>query len=282
MIMKNADFLVLLTANANKTSRIRVYKGPWKTSAAFLIEDEITNQIGRIVGFLQAKLNEFCKSDQMLLIYNFQPVGKITHPGYCSLQMVIKPLAEKDQTDKNQGIPIEIIVDGNTGRLMNSSKLLVEWELIEEAFLVNQGLEPPKEYGNYKLFQALTSFLTITSYKPLDVAEIFSGKYNDSEALQKGHVFDGFIEACHFLNDRKELGKYVAELACSREDIESIKRQGLSKTIIKIIQYPEQKAIVTTNPEALSKEARIEEEVQRLNEALAEESEIHRQKRYIR
>lgn len=231
--MKNSDFLMALLANCNQTDRIRACTKDrkWRGSGAFAVDDKITKNIGAIVSFLDQNLRNFCADNEMLLIYNFQSAN-IDH--YVSLQAIKKPKEEIDNTDDNSGKPIEIIINGETGEVMNPNQCWLNLGITNKENLAAEG-ESAIIYGNFKKYFPLVYFATFAStsdYTTINTQDIFDGKYNQSDAIQKGEVFLTFAEAYDELKNVPWKGKYIIEFAREKQKQEQEHTEDLKKKYI--------------------------------------------------
>lgn len=119
--MRAEEFRKLLVKHTETTANVCAYKN-WDHSKVDKVNDAITAQIGQIVAFLQAKVEEglFCKKDECLMVYNFQPVCVRDDLYLCSLDMMIKPLNGTDAL-KNKGLPLTLVINGGTGEIGNAA-----------------------------------------------------------------------------------------------------------------------------------------------------------------
>jgi len=151
--MEKKEFRDLLARCAETTQNIRVFND-WRYSGVYRVSDEITAKIDCLVTLLQAKVDEgyFCKKDEYLLIYNFQPLFMSDETCLCSLDMVIKPLKEINELGNNNGKPLQLVVNGTTGEVGNNAYGLAvimdeATEEVEEELEIEG--EKPFVYGNY-------------------------------------------------------------------------------------------------------------------------------------
>ena len=78
------EFQQLCSQYTKSTANIRTFSGHWSSGVAN-VPGELRNEVGRIVSFLQDKVNKqgkinnelFCTKDQCLMIYNFQAWSSI-------------------------------------------------------------------------------------------------------------------------------------------------------------------------------------------------------------
>ena len=269
--MNNADFVTLLTANANKTKNVRIYNDDWKGCTADRAPDSFTNKIGKVVALLQAKVQEgiICKPDQCLLLYNFQVVFKHQDHNYYSLEMVIKPISDVGNTKNKIGIPFQVCIDEKTGEVMNLAKVLVEVSELEadlsQAELSKQCLDYPRSYGNYNLYKALCSFVAIANYRNLRIRDIFEGAYDFSSDFKQARVYDSYTEAIEYLKNKGDaILKIIEELPYPKEDFPTIQAKGFSKEAVKIIDISHDKVEETHVRAVQIKEANIDDELDRL------------------
>ena len=275
--MKTAEFLALITANTNKTNRIRTYAGPWHTGVNRL-PDSFTTQIGHVIALLQTQIDKdlLCKQDEFLMIYDFSPLlmNSDNQQLYCGLSMVIKPIAEIQNTKDNRGKPLHLIINGNTGEVMNQTKGLIQMNMMDETDIKDMELEEPISYGYYQDNLAVCGFIALASHQLLSDAifqKLFNSKLDQSNLLQEAKGFDSFIEARDYLVGIEMPGQYVGELVCPKEQLPYLKQQGnLGKSIIKIIDFKDKNIEITPDPSIQHKEDSVEDEISRLHEAMTE------------
>src|SRR6185312_6362660 len=105
--MKSTEFLVMATANANKTKNLRVYLGAWSLGVS-RVPDKISGKIGRIFALIQAQIDQgrFCnKESEHLLLYKFQPQCLSGEAMYYEIDMLKRPLAKANDTKEELGEP---------------------------------------------------------------------------------------------------------------------------------------------------------------------------------
>lgn len=179
--MKNTEFIALLVAHANKTTHIRAYSGKWHISAN-RIPDEITTKIGYILTLIQNKITQrqLIKPEQGLLIYNFESLffeNASTH--FYSLNMLIKPLSELNDTTKDMGKPLQLVINEKTAEILNTTKYLLDAGYLTPDEVAAEELEPPISYGNYGKYSPLCKFIAMRHYQPIDnINNIFEEKYH--------------------------------------------------------------------------------------------------------
>lgn len=267
--MKNAEFLVILAANANKTKNLRGCVSPWPPSIS-RVPDEISKEFGRIIALIQAKINEghLCNKDaECLLLYNFQPIHFGKDTTYYSLDALRKPLNEITKIHEKIGEPIQLAINGKTGEIINNSKLMVEMELATSQEIADEGLEVPKSYGTYHDYQAPCTFFPVQSDSPLSAEELFKGVYDKSPAIQESKASENLSAALDLLAKSKAAGRYLLELPFPTSEIPLLKERGLGKEVIKFIDYTTHTLVVNCDPVILAKEKPIEDELTRFKMA---------------
>jgi hypothetical protein len=246
--MKLSDFIELLIANTEKTNNIRTYTGTWYTGVC-RIPDAVTTKIGKLVALLQAQIEteQLCQPDEYLLIYNFQPNFLSDHIYYCSLNATVKPINELEQTQRNSGKLLQIILNATSGEVINNTQAMLEAELITDLEIKIEKLELPRKYGNYLNYRAPCSYVALASYRPIEnLSPLFSGNYNQSEFVQTSKAFNSLLEARHYLSEHNGLGKYIAEISGAQEDFAKIKEAGVHLHLIKVINFHNE--AITYNP----------------------------------
>ncbi|MCE3238440.1 MAG: domain S-box protein [Gammaproteobacteria bacterium] len=268
--MKSAEFLALIAANANKTKNLRSYFGPWPSSIN-RVPDEIAGKVGRIVAFVQAKINEghFCnKETEYLLIYNFQPLHLSKKDViYYSLDLLRKPTSRIKRVKEKIGEPMQLVIQGETGDVMNNSQFMVSVELATIEEIARDKLEPPTIYGNYTAYAAPCCFVTLLSDELLSAELLFDGGYDKSSMVQEGKAFENLMDARRMLAESQAVGRYIAEITDTEDEIPRLKKQGLCLETVKLMDYGANTVIVNTHPRVLFMETPIEDELSRLEEA---------------
>jgi len=160
----NSDFSVRLYANmlpnirvCTKSSRVNgVYHAPY----------HVLEKIEYIIGFIQSRINkgDFCKKNQFLLLYNFQPL-QADNSCFYSIDMMVKPILKIFETDIIKGQPLQLVVNVITGEVMNNTKCLIELGLGSQSQVSKQRLDPPKSYGSYHQYE-----------KNIDAAKLIKSK----------------------------------------------------------------------------------------------------------
>ncbi len=268
--MKSTEFLALIAANANKTKNLRSYFGSWPSSIN-RVPDNIAGKVGRVVAFVQAKINEghFCnKETEYLLIYNFQPLHlSQNNIIYYSLDLLRKPTSRIKRVKEKIGEPIQLVIQGETGDVMNNSQFMVEVELATVEEIARDKLEPPTIYGNYRVCPAPCCFVTLLSDEPLSAEGLFNGVYDESDTVQEGKAFENLLDARRLLAESQALGRYIAEITDTEDEIPRLKKQGLCLETVKLMDYGANTVIVNTHPRVLCMEEPIEDELSRLQDA---------------
>lgn len=264
--MTNKELIALLVANANKTQHIRAYSGKWHTGAN-RISDRVLTKIGYILKLLQDNISEgkLLKPNQCLLIYNFQPLTIGGEVDFYSLDMVIKPFSELNETAQKVGEPYQVVINGKTREVMNNSMYLVEADYMTPEEIAADDLEPSLVYGCYSDYSPECSFVAIASELSINnINDIFAGKYDKSRAIQNSRVFNSWTQAKDWLEARDTSYRYIAELPCCIEEFEERKLNGLGQSIIKVFDIKNNTITETPNKSTLGKEDLIDEQVNRM------------------
>jgi CheY-like chemotaxis protein len=268
--MKSPEFLAIIAANANKTKNLRSYFGAWPSSIN-RVPDEMAGKVGRLIAFIQAKINEghFCnKETEYLLIYNFQPLhlskNKII---YYSLDLLRKPTSRIKRVKEKIGEPMQLIIQGETGEIMNNSQFMLEVELATVEEMARDKLEPPIIYGNYTKYPAPCCFVALQSDEPLSAELLFKGFYDESSIVQEGQAFENLLDARRLLAESQAVGRYIAEITDTEEEMPRLRKQGLCLEAVKLMDYMANTVIVNTDPRVLLMEEPIEDELSRLEDA---------------
>jgi hypothetical protein len=273
--MRNKDFILLLTANADKTKHVRVFSGKWYTGAD-QIPESLARNIGRLTTLLDSQVKNGMLCDpqkEYLLIYNAQPSG-LCGDSQITIDMLRRSRALIDDVDDMTGTPVHLVVDVDTGVVTNSTSALLKAGLIGEHDVSHENLEPPAEYGRMHDHPATTTFVTLESPLTLDLDAIWSGAFDSKTGVQQlGRLtaFPSIADAFHHLQRKSSCPtRGVLELACPLEKVDEVLETGLSKTVVKVLTPNTRTVHVTNNEEARKKEAVIEVELQRLAEAYPE------------
>jgi CheY-like chemotaxis protein len=269
--MKSAEFLAIIAANANKTKNLRSYFGAWPSSIN-RIPDEMAGKFGRIVAFVQAKIDEghFCnKETEYLLIYNFQPLHLSQHNIiYYSLDLLRKPTSRIKRVKEKIGEPMQLVIHGETGDVMNNSQFMVDVGLATVEEIERDKLESPTLYGNYKTYPAPCCFVALLSDEPLIAEWLFNGTYDESRTVQEGKVFENLLDARRMLaKNPAVVGRYIAEITDTEEEVFHLKQQGLGLEAVKMMDYGANTVVVNANPRVFCMEEPIEDELSRLEDA---------------
>lgn len=96
-------------------------------------------RVGHIITLIQANINKgkiINRATESLLLYNFQPlpceqqkegeVGTL----YLTIDMMIKPIAQINDTHKLDGRPIQLVVEAVSGEVMNNSQAMLQLGLL--------------------------------------------------------------------------------------------------------------------------------------------------------
>ncbi|MCE3238584.1 MAG: hypothetical protein K0R24_1565, partial [Gammaproteobacteria bacterium] len=276
--MKSPEFLAIIAANANKTKNLRSYFGPWPSSIN-RVPDEIAGKFGRIVSFVQTKINEgyFCnKETEYLLIYNFQPLHLSPNKTiYYSLDLLRKPASRIKHVKEKIGEPMQLVIQGKTGEVMNNSQFMVDVELATVEEIARDKLEPPTLYGNYTMYPAPCCFVVLLSDELLSAELLFKGFYDESSIIQEGKVFENLLDARLMLAESQAVGRYIAEIAEAEEEIPRLKKQGLGLETVKLMDYATNTVMVNIAPRLLCKEEPVEDELSRLEDAFGMVEVLH-------
>eukprot|EP01113_Clastostelium_recurvatum_P001007 TRINITY_DN10430_c0_g1_i2.p1 TRINITY_DN10430_c0_g1~~TRINITY_DN10430_c0_g1_i2.p1 ORF type:complete len:294 (-),score=82.52 TRINITY_DN10430_c0_g1_i2:756-1637(-) len=275
-IMKNSEFIVLLTANTNKTNYLRTYSKHWP-SGARRVPDSMLFQIGRVISLLvsnpeQGKICPGCKDKkECLMVYNFQPLHSHQGELFCALDMVVKPIAEIDNTTDLIGRPLQLIINMHTTEVMNNSKGMKNMGMLDEQDIIeDEDLEPPVSYGFFKDYLTVGSFLAIGTNDKICSDDVFSGKLDHSELIQQCVSYDSFVEAREVMAAAGYQIHLIGEMNGPKENLPAAKLKGVSKLIVKIIDPLNPKVEVTPNPH-VEQEANVEDQVERLEESFKEQ-----------
>lgn len=266
--MKNAEFVALLTANTNKTKNLRTYTGKWTTGAA-RVPDKITTQIGHIVALLQNKIGEICNpTTEGLLVYNFQPILFHEDILYCSMDMLIRPLQDLDNTKSKIGMPVQVTISGTTHEVSNTTKGLLDIGLItpEEA----GEMDPPKIFGKFTDFQAICGFIAISCQNPLESDPLFYGELNNKDFVKSCTGHDSFVQAKQALADAVTPFQYIGELIYPKERLPELLNRGIGKYIIKVMNPKGQEIFLSPVVDTLNKEINAVDEIRLYDEAILE------------
>jgi len=277
-MIKNAEFIALLTANTNKTEYMRTFSKHWPTGAK-RVPEEVLFKIGCVVNLIIANLKEgkiwgkcMTKTD-CLMVYNFQPLQACNGELYCSIEMLEKPFSERNNTTSLVGHPLQLIINTTTTEVMNNAKGMLLMDMVDEQDLIDDvDLEQPLSFGFYKDYLTVASFLAIGSNENLGEEDIFSGKIDKSELIKNAKAYDCFVEAREALNAVGYKVHLIAELNLPKEGLESAKRLGISKYIIKVIDSldPKHTTVTETTNKEVKQEANVSEEVERLEMSFKE------------
>jgi len=270
--MKLAEFVALLCANANKTKNLRTYSGKWCSGAA-RVPDNISTQIGHVVALLQAKIDQICNAEKEgLLLYNFQPI-LYNHTGfYCSLDMLVRPLGDIDNTSLKHGIPVQVVINGHTKQVCNSTQGLLNSGVISPSELEDENMENPIVYGIYSDYQAISGFIAISCPEPLACDSLFIGKLDRHHLIWNCVAYDSFTEAKQALVSDEFPYQYIGELVHPKEMLQKILQVGIGHHIIKVMDLKKNSIVFNTDTQTLVKESNPETEVSLYNEAAMEVS----------
>jgi len=270
IVMKNADFVALLTANANKTQNIRVYSRVWP-SGARRIPTPILNRVGCIVSLVQNKVNEkvLCDPDtEGIIIYNFQPVMLTKECRYISIDMLRVPHQALEHTSELNGVPTHLVVDVTTSEVVNNTKSMLDLGLISEDDVISEAMEPPVIYGKYTDYQPMASFMAIATAAPLVPEHIFNGTLDTAEVTKEAPLFDTHLEAQNFLLSSTDKDKcpnqLIAEISSPKEHKEKVLREGLSSYAVKTFTADLMDVHGTSRPNTRVQEHNQEDEVHML------------------
>jgi len=266
--MKNAELIALLIANTNKTRNLRTYGNKW-FSGARRICDRIATKVGQMIALIQDKIDQgeiINGRYESLLLYNFQPLFSDKGAVYITLDMLIKPIEKIHDTHDLSGTPIQLVVDGNSGEVMNNARAMLKLGMMDDI----QEIQNPKYYGNYSEYRAVASFMPIRNHVYLKADDIFAGKLDRSECIQSSVALDSFVEAREYLD--KEWDEYcmIAELNYPKEEHSAMKADGIGKHIIKLAHPYKPEVKVSDKLSTEPKEDRVDDEVRCLLEAAKE------------
>jgi len=305
--MKNSEFIALLIANTNKTKNVRTYGSKW-FSGARRIEDNILCRFGHVVALIQGKIDEGYiledKDKEHLLLYNVQPlywhdnntpknrtpiitrkkeVGGNNTPTitrkkghenneeqslYITIDMVIKPMCEVNNTHTLFGAPLQLAVDVKSGEVMNNTKAMLQMGLI-----LPEDLDPgdePISYGSFFLYPAICGFVGLSSDTYFSPNDVFSGLLDRSEMVLNACAYDSLTETLEGFRSAKNVFNWVGELKTHKEALPDLVREGISRNILKLISDGIDQIFVTPHPETRAVEARVDDQITRLREASEE------------
>jgi len=292
--MKNADFVALVVANTNKTKNLRTYGEKW-FSGARRVADRVLCKIGQVIALIQVRINEgkiINKDTECLLVYNIQPLllagaspssiattpdgdgsggkSKNQYSLYLTLDMIIKPHTEINNTHNLVGKPLQLVIEAVSGEVMSNTRAMLQLGII-----LPEDVGPEdhiESYGSFKDFNAVCGYVALASPTYLDSQVLFNGSLDYSQTVQNSVAFDSVVEASAYLKQLKEtlpvVTAVVAELTLPKEFLPVILKEGLSKYILKLID--EDSVMVTPHPEVNKIEARVDDEIKYLCMARSE------------
>jgi hypothetical protein len=264
--MKNAEFVALLTSNTNKTNNVRTYSGKWVIGASKL-PDNVTNHIGHLVSFLQAKIDEglICNRDtEGLLIYNFQPIIFHDKELYCNLEALIVSRHQLEMTDLKEGVPIQFFLNTVTGEVSNPTKGMMDLGLVTEDEILQEGHQPIV-YGTFMDHPALCGFIALSCIEPLDLTGLFDGHLDKTPLMLLCRAYDSVNEAEAANEKEGNLFRYVGELIYPKEELAKHQEIGIGHQILKVIEVSGKAVHVTPNPTVKKKEAHKKDEIDKLH-----------------
>jgi CheY-like chemotaxis protein len=165
------------------------------------------------------------------------------------------------------GEPMQLVIHGETGDVMNNSQFMVDVGLATVEEISIDKLESPTIYGNYTAYPAPCCFVTLLSAGPLVAELLFNGTYDESRTVQEGKVFENLLDARHMLAESQAVGRYIAEITDTEDEIPHLKKQGLCLETVKLMDYDANTVVVNTHPRVLCMEEPIEDELTRLQDA---------------
>jgi CheY-like chemotaxis protein len=172
--VKISEFKSLAVKAANKTSNVRLSKKSWENSGVHNIPDKIAEKIDCFVPFIQKQINNglFCKKNEYLLLYNFQLLQP-KKPYFCSIDIVIKPLSKIAEIDTVEGQTLQLVINGDTGEVMNNIKGMMEMRKIHQLIFspIQAGRHSAKTYGNYLIEEKLKIIHGELAGKPIKAEE---------------------------------------------------------------------------------------------------------------
>lgn len=287
--MKNADFVALVVANTNKTKNLRTYGEKW-FSGARRVADRVLCKIGQVIALIQIRINEgkiINKDTECLLVYNIQPLllaglspsSVATTPDgdvngqyslYLTLDMIIKPYEEINNTHTLVGKPLQLVIEAVSGEVMSNARAMLQLGII-----LPEDVGPEdhiESYGSFKDFNAVCGYVALASLTDLDPQVLFNGSLDDSEMVQNSAAFDSVVEASAYLRQLKQtlpvVTAVVAELTLPKEFLPVMLKGGLSKYVLKLID--EDSILITPHPEVNKIEARVDDEIKYLEMAKSE------------
>jgi len=250
---------------------MRTYGKKW-FSGARRICDGISTQIGKMIALMQDRIDHgeiIDKKEECLLVYNFQPLCSDNDVHYLTFDMVIKPIAEIDNTHDITGKPIQVVVDCNSGEVMNNAMAMLKMGLTD----CPSDVENPVSYGFYTNYRAIASFASLRyPHKNISPDDVLSGKLDLTSIIQTSVAFNSFVEAREYLKQSWAEHCMIAELNYPKEEHPRRLSQGtVGRHIIKLI-HPHKPKVVQANRKMIigPKEERIDDEIHCLLEAAQE------------
>jgi len=271
--MKNAEFVALVIANTNKTMRMRTYGEKWHSGARRL-KDSFSHKIGCVVALIQDQIDKgkIVNDDQGLLLYNIQPLYHASQDSDCfvSIDVLIKPMCELNDTHELTGTPLQFVVNVSTGEVMNNTKALQELGMLDEDEEPDES-KKPTSYGNYNDYNAICGFVCLSSDIPFIPMDVFTGKLDNSAMIRDAVAFNTMYETIDYQKTLNKPCNWVGELSVPKERLQDIIERGISGYIVKLVNGIEEQSInVTPHPDVKSVDARVEDEVCLLKRALHE------------
>jgi CheY-like chemotaxis protein len=109
--------------------------------------------------------------------------------------------------------------------------------------------------------------VALQSDEPLSAEGLFKGFYDESRIVQEGKAFENLLDAHRLLAESQAVGRYIAEITDTEEEIPRLRKQGLCLEAVKLMDYGANTVIVNTDPRVLHREEPIEDELSRLEDA---------------
>jgi len=268
--MKNAEFVALVMANANKTRNIRTYAKKW-FSGARRLQVCVLNKIGHVIALIQAQIYKgkmINGLEEYLLVYNFQPLSCDTeNTFFLTLDMMIRPIARIDDTQTLEGKPIQFVVEAVSGEVMNNAKAM---QLLGVLDLENlEGESPPESYGNFNDYNATSGFAALEAEAAsIQLSLLFEGNMDNSPVVQQCVAFDCVEECREYLASKGISDGWAVELSLPKEDLPIILANGFCHYAVKFISY--ECATVSPRPECFNSEAKVEDQLHLLTLARQE------------
>jgi hypothetical protein len=270
IFMKNTEFVALAVANSVKSQRIRCYIGRWYTGASRLPCD-FTVRIGSILSLIHAQIDQgkICSRDEMLLLYNFQPLHIDCQHHLISIDLLVKPLTEIYETNKLVGRPVSLALNCKTGEVMNASQSLLLLGLISMDEILEENMEEPIVYGNYHDFNEYVCYIPTLCEGNVDFISLCCDSIDDHSysLFLNWPVFYSFFEVKLYLVKMNIELNMVAEVLCPKDEFHRYSPEEIRQRFIKLIDFRKSSVEILRDPRGTE-----DEEVQELEQMMGEET----------